>query len=207
MLRAEEPADFTGVFPMKLLVDRITEEPSEHAFEPEPAWWDEACPAIAELAGADRPSFRLAFRVHRMSEDLYLEGSVEGRVELECARCLTRYFHPLREDFRLVLEPAGDRVPAEPEAAEALARDGLALLDELDAGLFRGPEIELGAWLREVVALALPVKPLCREDCRGLCPRCGADRNREDCGCEETRPNSPFAALAALRGGRSEGEH
>jgi uncharacterized protein len=106
-----------------------------------------------------------------------------------------------------VLEPAGDRVPAEPAEAAALARDGLALGDELESGWFRGPEIELGGYLREVVALALPVQPLCREDCRGLCPRCGADRNRETCACEETKPSSPFAVLAALRGGRSEGEH
>jgi uncharacterized protein len=191
---------------VKLAVDRIVEEPSEHAFEPEPAWWDEACAAIAELAGADRKSFTLSFRAHRMGEDLYLDGEVRGRVELECARCLTRYFHALREDFRLVLEPAGDRVPAEPEAAAALERDGLALSDELESGIFRGPEVELGAYLREVVALGLPVKPLCREDCRGLCPRCGADRNRESCGCADTKPDSPFAALAVLRGGRSEGE-
>ena len=142
-----------------------------------------------------------------MFEALYLEGGIAGSLELECARCLTRYVHALREDFRLVLEPAGDRVPAEPEAAEALARDGLALADALESGCFRGPEIELGAYLREVVALGLPVKPLCKEDCRGLCPRCGADRNRESCGCEIKRPDSPFAALAALRGGRSEGEH
>ena len=191
---------------MKLLVDRISEEPSEHAFEPEPAWWAEACEAIRELEGAERGSFRVAFQAHRMAEDLYLEGRIEGRLELECARCLARYFHALREDFRLVLEPAEGRVPAEPEAAEALERDGLAISDALEAGVFRGPEIELGAYLREVVALSSPVKPLCREDCRGLCPRCGTDRNRESCGCDETRPDSPFAALAVLRGGRSEGE-
>jgi len=191
---------------VKLAVDRITEEPSEHAFEPEPPWWVEACAVIPELADADRKGFALAFRAHRMGDDLYLEGEVRGRVGIECARCLTRYFHALREDFRLVLEPAEGRVPAEPEAAAALERDGLALADTLEAGVYRGPEIELGAFLREVVALELPVKPLCREDCRGLCPRCGADRNREGCGCEDTKPDSPFAALAVLRGGRSEGE-
>jgi uncharacterized protein len=191
---------------MKLLVDRIGEEPSDYAFEPDPTWWEEASGPISELAGADRKSFALRCRAHRMADDLYLEGGVGGRVELECARCLTRYVHALREDFRLVLEPAGDRVPAEPAEAAALARDGLALGDELESGWFRGPEIELGGYLREVVALALPVQPLCREDCRGLCPRCGADRNRETCACEETKPSSPFAVLAALRGGRREGE-
>ena len=192
---------------MKLLVDRITEEPSEHAFEPDPAWWDEACAAIVELDGADRGSFALDFRAHRMAEALYLEGETRGCVELECARCLTRYVQALREEFRLVLEPAGDRVPAEPEAAQALARDGMALADALGSGCYRGPEIELGAFLREMLALGLPVKPLCREDCRGLCPRCGTDLNRESCGCQETRPDSPFAALAVLRGGRGEGEN
>jgi len=191
---------------MKLLVDRIGEEPSDYAFEPDPAWWEEASGAIPELARADRSSFALRFRAHRMADDLYLEGEVAGCVELECVRCLTRYFHALREDFRLVLEPVGDRVPTEPAEAAALARDGLALGDELESGWFRGPEIDLGGYLREVVALALPVQPLCREDCKGLCPRCGADRNREACGCEETKPSSPFAVLAALRGGRSEGE-
>ena len=191
---------------MKLLVDRIGEEPTEHAFEPEPGWWDEAGAAISELADADRESFSLHFRAHRMAEALYLDGAISGRVELECVRCLTRYFHPLREDFRLVLEPAGERVPAEPEQAAALARDGLALGDELESGWFRGAEIEFGPYLREVVALGLPVQPLCREDCRGLCPRCGIDRNREQCGCADTKPDSPFAVLVALRGGRSEGE-
>jgi len=195
---------------MKLLTDRITEEPSEHRFEPEPGWWEEATASIAELAGADRESFSLRLRAHRMAQDLYLEGHLEGRVELECARCLTRYFLPLREDFRLVLEPAESRVPAEPEAAEALARDGLALSDELGAGFFQGPEVELGSFLTELVALGLPLQPLCREDCRGLCPRCGNDRNREACACEDTRPESPFAVLQVLRGGRNErneGEH
>lgn len=195
---------------MKLLTDRIDEAPSAHRFEPEPTWWEEAIAAIPELAGAERGSFALAFRAHRMAENLYLEGQVRGRVGLECSRCLTRYFLPLCEDFRLVLEPAGDRVPAEPEAAEALARHGLTLSDELEAGFYRGPELELGPYLREVVVLGLPVQPLCREDCRGLCPRCGNDRNRQACVCEETRPESPFSVLQVLRGGRderSEGEH
>ncbi len=194
---------------MKLLTDRITEEPSAHRFEPDPAWWEEAGALLPELASADRGAFSLQFDAHRMAEALYLEGRAEGRVELECSRCLKRYFLPLREDFRLVLEPAEQRTPADPEAAEALARDGLALSEDLDTGWFRGLEVEFGPYYREVIALGLPVQPLCREECRGLCPRCGNDRNRQACGCEETKPDSPFAALAALRGepdGRKQGD-
>jgi uncharacterized protein len=51
-----------------------------------------------------------------------------------------------------------------------------------------------------MLALAVPVQPLCREDCLGLCPRCGIDRNVERCSCTEARPASPFAVLATLRG-------
>jgi len=191
---------------MKLLVDRITEETSEHAFEPDPTWWEEAGAFISELAAADRGSFAVALRAHRMGGDLYLAGRLEGRVELGCSRCLARYVQPLHEEFRLVLEPAGERVLAEPEAAKALERDGLALADELEAGWFQGAELHLGAFFRELVALALPVQPLCREDCRGLCPRCGTDLNLEVCSCQETSRESPFAALEVLRGGPEGGK-
>jgi uncharacterized protein len=142
-----------------------------------------------------------------MGEDLYIEGNVEGCLELECGRCLARYRHLLREPFRLVLEPAGGRTPADREDADALARDGVCLGDEIESGRFRGSEIELGAFFLEVVSLALPVQPLCREECLGLCPHCGADLGVATCKCGQNRTDSPFSVLASLRdeetGGRS----
>jgi uncharacterized protein len=141
-----------------------------------------------------------------MGADVFLEGVASGAVELTCGRCSRRYRQPLRESFRLVLEPAAERVPADPEGAAALARDGMCLSDELEAGWFRGSVIDLGPWFRELLALALPVQPLCREDCRGLCPRCGADRNEESCGCTEAKSSSPFEVLSRLKIPSSEGE-
>lgn len=140
-----------------------------------------------------------------MGEDVYLEGFLTGVLELECSRCLGRYASPLRESFRMVLEPARDRVPAEPEAALALTRDGLCLADDVETGWYKGRELDLGPFSLELVALALPVQPLCREDCRGLCPGCGVDRNQTACGCEKPKPASPFAALGALRRESKEG--
>lgn len=184
---------------MKILVDRLKQTPTELAFGPDDPGWGDALDSVPELAGplAELPAATV--RAYRIGQDVYLEGTLEGALDLECSRCLVRYRSPLREPFRLVLEPAGARVPAEPEAARDLARLGMCLGDELEMGWFQGPEIDLRSLLREVVALAVPVQPLCREDCRGLCPRCGADRNRETCGCEAERPASPFAALEALR--------
>jgi uncharacterized protein len=184
---------------MKLAVDRLSDSPTGFELEADPEWWSETCALVPELEGAAREAFTLAGSAHRMGADVFLEGVASGAVELTCSRCSRRYRHALRESFRVVLEPAAERVPADPEGAAALARDGICLSDELEAGWFRGSVIDLGPYFRELLALALPVQPLCREDCRGLCPRCGADRNVESCGCSEAKASSPFAVLGRLK--------
>jgi uncharacterized protein len=191
---------------VKLHVDRLTETPSEHCFALTPAWWREVSGAAEDAREGLAGDLAATVRVHEMGADLYLEGELRGELDLECGRCLARYRQPIRERFRLVLEPAGDRVPADPEGAAALARDGLYLSDELEAGWFSGSELELGGFFKEVVSLLFPVQPLCREDCRGLCPSCGVDRNLEPCACAEASPSSPFAALRGLRSQMTGGE-
>jgi uncharacterized protein len=191
---------------MKLLVDRLTSTPTAFEFEAGSSWWRATIPPQQDLPRGLSEPLHLVLRAHRMGEDICIEGEVHGSVELECGRCLARYRHALREPLRLVLEPAGDRVPADPEGAEALARDGVCLGEDLEAGWYRGSEIELGSLTREVVSLALPVKPLCREECPGLCPVCGIDLGTGSCGCSEVPVHSPFAALAALRGGRTDAD-
>jgi uncharacterized protein len=184
---------------MKILVDRLKDSPVSLHFDEDRSWRAAVEESIPELAAALVTPIAADVRAHRMGQDLYVEGRVGAELELECGRCLARYRAPLSEPFRLVLTPAGSRVPAEPEAAEALARLGMCLGDELETGWYQGHEIELGGFFREVLALALPVQPVCREDCKGLCPVCGADRNAGSCGCEESRPKTPFAVLEALR--------
>jgi len=192
---------------MKLEIEGLSSEPRAFAYQADAGWWSARMPAQPGVPRDLPEPIRMAGQAYRggAGEELVLEGSVDGAFLLECARCLARYRHPLHEPFRLVLEPAGSRTPAEPEAAEALSRDGVCLSDELEMGWYRGSEIQLDAVCLEVVSLALPVKPLCREDCAGLCPRCGADRNEAPCTCEDVSPSSPFAALAALRRPRSWG--
>jgi uncharacterized protein len=192
---------------MHILVDRLTTTPTEFSFETGAAWWTRATGLGPEqLPALDGPlGFRLT--AYRMGEDLYLEGAVEGALRVECSRCLKRYRHALRESFRLVLEPAADRTPGDPEAARALARDGICLGDEIEAGWYRGSEIDLDAFFREVVSLSLPVKPLCDEECPGLCPHCGVELSVETCDCREARRDSPFAVLAALKDGPTGGRN
>lgn len=183
---------------MQLIVDRLTEDPTELTFEGSSDWLRELSDD-PELSAAVVAPLQFVLRAHTIGADLYLDGEAAGSFDLACGRCLKRYRQPVREPFRLVLEPAGSRIPADPEGAESLARDGLVLSDELEAGWFRGPEVLLDRFLREVIAAGLPFTPLCREDCAGLCPSCGTDRNLEPCDCRQERPPSPFAALAGLR--------
>jgi hypothetical protein len=171
---------------MKILVDRLTATPAEFSFGGDSAWWRAVMPDQRGIPREVLEPFEFRFEAHRMGGDVY---------------------HDLREPFRLILEPAGERSPADPEAAEALANDGVCLGDEIESGLFRGDEIRLGAFFREVISLALPVKPLCAEDCAGLCPHCGIELGVETCDCRETKSDSPFAVLAALRDGPAGGDH
>ena len=191
---------------MKIPLERLGDTPTAFAFEADTAWWRAFMPTQRDLPRELEEPLRVRVQAHRMGEDLYLEGSVEGRLDLECSRCLARYGHPVREPFRLVLEPAGARRPTDPEGAEALERDGVCVGEEIEVGWYRGTKIDLGAILLEVVALALPVKPLCRDECAGLCSRCGVDRNLGPCGCPEIETGSPFAALKALREGHTGGK-
>ena len=190
---------------VKIPVDRVTASPQAFSFEAGSEWWRAAVPAQRGLPRELEEPFQVALSIYRVGEDLILDGEIRGSLPLECGRCLARYREVVRERFRLVLEPAGSRVPADPEGAQALARYGMCLADELEAGWYQGNEIDLAGFVREAVCLTMPVQPLCREDCAGLCPRCGVDRNAGTCDCPETSGDSPFAVLKALRNGSGGG--
>ncbi|MGH0034361.1 MAG: DUF177 domain-containing protein [Myxococcota bacterium] len=184
---------------MKLLVDRITSTPKDVEFEASPDWWAQRNPRSADDEVEVLEPFVFELRVSSLGEDVLIEGVMTGAIRPACSRCDERYRQPLRETLRLVLEPAGERVPAEPESAQALARDGLCLGDELEMGWYRGHEIHLDGWCAEVIALSFPMQPMPAVDENGRCSVCGEDRSQPLDAIEFDKPESPFAVLAALR--------
>jgi uncharacterized protein len=184
---------------MKLQVDRLGPTPSALRYDATDDWWAEWTGAAEGYAYDLAEPPRFVVDASASGEDVKLRGRVSGRIDVECSRCLKRYGDALSDTFQVILEPIRDRVPPDPESQESLERFGLYLGDELELGWYRGKEISLDPLLAEVTALAMPVQPLCREDCAGLCPHCGIDRNQASCDCKDTKPDSPFAALAALR--------
>jgi uncharacterized protein len=99
-----------------------------------------------------------------------------------------------------MLEPEQGREPTDPEGERGLAESGVCLGEDLEAGWFRGPVIRLDDFFGEVIALTMPLQPLCNEDCRGICSHCGVDLAVTQCDCVDEQIDSPFAVLAKLKG-------
>lgn len=131
----------------------------------------------------------LSVRVRKVGVGLHVRGHARVRVALECARCLKRAERTLEPDIDMVFEPAG--------VAHTRTEEQLRQLD-LGITFFYGNEIDLGPEVCQAVRLALPAKPLCRGDCRGLCPECGANLNMEPCGCKRARPRATGGNLDDL---------
>lgn len=119
-------------------------------------------------------------------EEIRIRGYLETRLEARCDRCLAPVEFPVRRDFDLAYRPVASI--AREEEIEVAG-------DELGVGFYSGEGIDLADLLSEQVILSVPMKIVCRAECRGLCPVCGADRNREDCHCPSPRSESPFAKL------------
>jgi uncharacterized protein len=123
---------------------------------------------------------------------VHVRGRLSGRVRLECGRCLERYSAPIDQELDLFFLPrAAD--PSNDEEEEVELRD-----HDVVVGYYDGAQLDLGDVLREQVFLSLPLKRLCGESCRGLCPTCGKNRNADGCDCPPVEePEDP--RLAPLR--------
>ena len=132
----------------------------------------------------------LAFDVHKDKDQFRLVGSVRTVLQLPCSRCLEAFSWPVDAAFDLRYQPhranAGE---GEREIEE----------DDLTTAFYDNEEIDLGQLMREQFYLSLPMKPLCRDDCRGLCPVCGTNLNRETCSCTRRWEDPRLAALKQLR--------
>ena len=126
----------------------------------------------------------------REEDGFSFRGDIETVATLSCSRCLEPYTLPLALHFDLLYT-------ARPEPADR--RQSRMDEDEVTLTHFDGRRIDLNQLLEEQIYLAVPLKPLCRPECRGLCPRCGANLNESACGCTQERDeDSRFPDLKKL---------
>jgi uncharacterized protein len=124
-------------------------------------------------------------------QDIRLVGGFSTKVEISCARCLEPVSQEVARDFDLLYRPQGsDAVSEEISVTQA----------EADIGYYRGEGLLLEDVLREQILLAVPIKIVCREECKGLCPHCGKNLNLEACNCAEPLADPRWDALKKLRG-------
>ena len=120
-------------------------------------------------------------------------GEFKGHVTVACSRCVAPVNLPIQETLHVTFMPSSE-IPEDDES-----EDGAEVAtDDLDVFPYNGEIIDLEPLLREQFVLVVPYAPLCAEDCKGLCPQCGIDRNTGTCACEP--PIDPrLAALKALK--------
>ena len=190
---------------MQLEVERLTSEPRRFAYEEGNAWW---CALMPPAIGLPRELAEplavtgQAYRGH--GEEIVLEGSIEGGSSSNAHAASPAIVTPLREPFRL--RPGARRSA---RAGGSRGRRGagprrLVLVGRARDGLVPGARDRAGSVCLEMISLALPVQPLCREDCAGSVRAAAPTATRRRAAASESGPSSPFAVLAALRRGTPE---
>jgi uncharacterized protein len=167
---------------MRLFFDEITEKSQQYSIT-DSLWFpaSEECSAVATTA---------TIRVYRKDQEtVFLKGGIEGKYKVFCDRCCEPYEEHIQSDF--VYLATIKKQAIEVNDHECTEEDALVLyLDE--------PVIEIDHILREQALLAFPLKKLCREDCRGICPDCGCVLSKDLCRCQSDKKYSSFAVLKTL---------
>jgi uncharacterized protein len=143
----------------------------------------------------DDPDYRVAapvelsLTVQKTGADTFrVTGRLQTRLELDCSRCVEPFEMPVDATFELRYVPQTENT-GEPEKE--------VTEDDLTTAFYSEGTLDVIDLLREQFQLVLPMKPLCTETCRGLCPDCGANLNRTECGCA---PKWEDPRLAPLKG-------
>lgn len=166
----------------------ILTAPRHFDFILKPDWW-QGDEEDDQILGLDCP-LRVRINISRAGSKYVLDGYLSGRLRLRCDRCLEPFCNDLKSDFRLFLSlPTSDAEKSELELLE----------EDMSVDFIMGDEIDLDGVVREQIYFSLPMKSLCRKDCRGLCPVCGTNLNKEECKCRREVGHPGFSELKNLK--------
>ena len=131
-------------------------------------------------------------KVTRISDGVLVQGDVAAKVELECSRCLESFTLPVEGSLEEEFQPTIDVESGMPVRRADYEKNDAAF--QVDAN----HQMDLAEPVRQALLVSLPMKPLCREDCKGICPQCGAYWNEADCDCEVETVDSRWGSLREL---------
>ena len=131
----------------------------------------------------------LRLKIHKDKERFRLVGTLSTVLELTCSRCLEPFPLPVDAAFDLRYMPQTENIAGASEEVED---------EDFSEAFYRDDVIDLGQMMDEQIYLALPMKPLCRPDCKGLCPNCGTNLNVATCDCQVRWEDPRLSGLKAL---------
>lgn len=170
---------------MKLRVSNISESGVHIKALEEPEWLVNLPELCSEGEGIRFLSkIGIDLQVTRVLKEVTVTGNVQLSIQTSCSRCVEPVRIELSPYVSLVLSPA-DKISDED--------------DDLEHETYRDDEIDLSNYLMEQIAISLPIKVVCNEDCKGLCTICGTNLNQETCTCESEKVNPRFAILKNLK--------
>jgi uncharacterized protein len=170
---------------MILDVSSLPEEETGHEWLIGPEFFMD-CPAPVPLKGP----VRAEGRVLKSGETIYFSAEASGEFELVCSLCAKSFVAPVEVSVEAVFTPGPAGVEKEKDAGEDAG--------DTETVYYAGDAVDLFPPLRDQITLAEPMRPLCREDCKGLCLICGADLNKTKCECKVTSGDPRFAGLKNL---------
>lgn len=139
-------------------------------------------------------------KVTRMQEDVLVQGTTETTARMPCSRCLEPVDIPLRGAFETLFVP---RERADAEGPERREQDW----GDQRVSFYAANTVDLSDEVAHTLRLELPMRPLCKEECAGLCSSCGKDLNQGPCGCEPEEPTDVWEPLRKLVEGNQEEEN
>lgn len=153
--------------------------------------------ADARLEG----TLHVSATLHKQDSCVLVTGLIDGTALRQCVRCLKSFAEPLLVSFsgEFAKKPTKPALPARSKPGKAAPKAEPEETDETDVYEYVGEVLDLAPMLREQVILAEPMQPICREECLGLCPVCGQDRNQVACRCQTSAEGTLAEKLRAAQ--------
>lgn len=140
----------------------------------------------------------LSLQISKTIHNVSLSGHLSVILRPSCARCLEEFETRQEIAIKMLLSPP---LNSDDEEDEAISKKGTELDDDDQVTFYHSNVINLSEILEEQILLSIPIRFLCHEDCKGLCPQCGHNLNHETCPCQPVRP-SPFVPLKSFWPGK-----
>ena len=171
----------------RIRLDEIKESGCHLSFSKKKDWIEDVVKDIRNIDFIFVDDIQIQIEGFRTGRDIFIRGLTTTTIGMKCIRCLGNFDVPLKAEFQYILSPSDDK---------ALSPEMEINGEDLYLLYYQGDSIDIVPLIREQILLNIPLYPLCRKSCKGICPQCGSNLNRNPCQCDKQEATvSKFEAL------------